>query len=146
MASIQKSSVFRDKVPFQKGEVITWTKSRARPQEFSHASPPGNPHHHIPLRETRTIYREVPWLSPAWSVTTALYIHTKHRSNSAFRTWQLAAIQQLQDKKGTFGSYCLKYQVASTMLGHRTSSTFHWVSNLKDVLTDTNAHSLTRQL
>ena len=79
------------------------------------------------------------------------YIHTKHRSNSPFGISQLAATQQLQDKKGTFGSYYLKYQIASTMFGllriqQPQNTKFHRVSNLKDVLTDTNAHSLTRQL
>lgn len=48
MSSMQKSSIFRDKTPFQKCEMISWNKSRERPWELSLASFPGNLHHHIP--------------------------------------------------------------------------------------------------
>lgn len=63
--------------------------------------------------------REVPWVSPAWTVAMVQYINTNHRSNSPFGTWQLVETQQLQDKKRAFGSYYLKSQIAEAMFGLR---------------------------
>lgn len=92
-------------------EQVTSKTTRVQP-----CSLPGNLHHHIPW-ERLGRYTEKFLGSPQLSQLLWFNTYTQNRSNSPFGAWQLAATQQLQDKKGTSGSCCLKCQIASTMFG-----------------------------